>query len=50
MIDPDLFTKILLILIILHFIVGFGYMIYKLSPKKKDETDKQEGNDSLKMD
>jgi hypothetical protein len=30
-------VKILLAVILLHFIVGFGYLIYKLSPRKKDE-------------
>lgn len=27
----------IMIVVILHIIVGFGYLIYKLSPKKKDE-------------
>ncbi len=29
-------TKILLLLIVLHFIVGFGYLMFKLSPRKGD--------------
>lgn len=24
-------------IVIAHFVVGFGYLIYKLSPKKKDK-------------
>jgi Tfp pilus assembly protein PilO len=28
-------TKIILALIALHLVIGFGWMIYKLSPKKK---------------
>ncbi len=24
--------------VLLHILVGFGYLIYKLSPKKKDKT------------
>ena len=28
-------TTLIFIVIILHFVVGFGYLIYKLSPKKK---------------
>ncbi len=24
--------------VILHFVVGFGYLIYKLSPRKSDKT------------
>ncbi len=27
----------IMIVVILHVIVGFGYLIYKLSPKKKDK-------------
>ena len=45
--DSDLFTKILLFLIVAHFIVGFGYLIYKLSPRKKDEN---KGSDSTKTE
>ena len=28
-------TIILLVVVVLHFIVGFGYLVYKLSPRKK---------------
>jgi len=27
----------IMIVVILHVIVGFGYLLYKLSPKKKDK-------------
>lgn len=30
-------TKILLGVIVLHLIAGFGWMIYKLSPQKGEE-------------
>jgi hypothetical protein len=30
-------TKIILIIIILHLVVGFGFLVYKLSPRKEDE-------------
>jgi hypothetical protein len=30
-----------MVLVILHFVVGFGYLIYKLSPRKGDK-DKNE--------
>lgn len=30
-------TYIIAAIIILHFVVGFGYLIYKLSPKNKDD-------------
>lgn len=32
-------TWVILIVILLHFIVGFGYLMYKLSPKKKTDLD-----------
>ena len=38
-----------MIVVILHFIVGFGYLIYKLSPKKKDKDktkDEQDGSNN----
>ena len=28
----------IIIVVILHIIVGFGYLLYKLSPKKKDKS------------
>jgi len=27
--------------VILHFVVGFGYLIYKLSPRKSDKQKKE---------
>jgi hypothetical protein len=38
----NLTTKIILALIALHLLVGFGWMIYKLSPRKEDNQDDQE--------
>ncbi len=32
-------TKIILILIALHLIIGFGWLLYKLSPQKGREKD-----------
>ena len=32
----------LMIVVILHIIVGFGYLLYKLSPKKKDKKDDEQ--------
>lgn len=29
-------VTVILIILILHFVVGFGYLVYKLSPRKKD--------------
>jgi hypothetical protein len=31
----DIWVKIIIIAIVLHLIVGFGWLIYKLSPRKK---------------
>ena len=33
----DLMTKIIIAVIVLHFIVGFGYILYKLRPPKEDD-------------
>lgn len=30
-------TNIILIIILLHLVVGFGWLAYKLSPRKGDE-------------
>lgn len=48
-------TSIIIGLIALHFVVGFGYLIYKLSPQKGDaeklenqnQEDNQEKNQEL---
>ncbi len=32
-------TQIVLALIALHLLIGFGWLMYKLSPRKKDEED-----------
>lgn len=40
--ELSLGTKIILLLIILHFIVGFGYLMVKLSGKPKDSQDLDE--------
>lgn len=37
-------TWVILIVILLHFIVGFGYLIYKLSPPKKTDIKAEEEN------
>ncbi len=34
-------SYIVIAVIILHFVIGFGYLIYKLSPKKEDEANKK---------
>ena len=32
-------VKVGLIVIVLHLLLGFGWLIYKLSPRKKDKND-----------
>ncbi|SNR39632.1 hypothetical protein SAMN04488111_1217 [Lutibacter flavus] len=32
----------IMIVVILHIIIGFAYLLYKLSPKKKDKESKNE--------
>jgi len=31
----------IMVVVILHFVVGFGYLIYKLSPRKSDKKKKE---------
>ncbi|MBT8384742.1 MAG: hypothetical protein KJO83_03420 [Bacteroidia bacterium] len=39
--DSNFWYYFIMALVILHFVVGFGYLIYKLSPRKGDK-DKNE--------
>jgi hypothetical protein len=42
----NIWVKIGLAVIVLHLIIGFGWLIYKLSPKKSDKTKNEtEDND-----
>jgi len=40
------FSIIVIVVIILHLVVGFGWLMYKLSPRKEDENpdDKSQEN------
>jgi len=38
----NIWVKIGLILIVLHLILGFGWLIYKLSPRKSDKKNKKD--------
>lgn len=38
----SLTTKIILGLIALHLLVGFGWLLYKLSPRKDDKPEEKE--------
>ena len=37
----DFWFYVVIAVIILHFIVGFGYLIYKMSPKKEEDNKEQ---------
>lgn len=33
----DFWIKVVMLVIVAHFVIGIGYLAYKLSPKKKDK-------------
>ena len=35
--DSNFWYYFIMVVVILHFILGFGYLIYKLSPRKSDK-------------
>ncbi len=35
---------VIMVIVILHVVVGFGYLIYKLSPKKSDQKETEKSN------
>lgn len=37
----DFWTKFILFVFILHFLGGFAYLIYKLSPRKGDKKEQE---------
>lgn len=37
----DIWVKIIILLIVLHLVVGFGWLVYKLSPRKKPDKNNQ---------
>ena len=38
----NIWVKIGLIVIVLHLLVGFGWLLYKLSPRKSDKKNKSD--------
>lgn len=40
--DSNFWFYFIMIVVIGHFIAGFAYLIYKLSPRKKDKSEKDE--------
>ncbi len=47
--DSNFWYYVIMAVVILHFVIGFGYLIYKLSPKKSDKKEKEttEKNEEL---
>lgn len=41
----SIWVKIGLLVIILHLVIGFGWLIYKLSPRKSDKKTKTNETD-----
>lgn len=39
----DFTTKLILGLIALHLVLGFGYLVYKLSPRKREHEEQNSG-------
>ncbi|MCB0495534.1 MAG: hypothetical protein KDC79_05330 [Cyclobacteriaceae bacterium] len=46
----DVWVIILFVVVVLHFIAGFGYLMYKLSPKKKDDSANNDKLDQSQSD
>lgn len=44
--DSNFWFYFIMIVVIGHFIAGFAYLIYKLSPRKEDKSDKDEQKES----
>jgi hypothetical protein len=40
--DLSFWTNVALALIALHFVVGFGFLMYKLRPTKKSKSEDEE--------
>ena len=40
--DSNFWFYTIMVIVIAHFVIGFGYLIYKLSPKKEDKEQKNE--------
>ena len=38
----NFWSTFILIVVIIHFVIGFGYLVYKLSPQGKDHDENNE--------
>jgi hypothetical protein len=50
MTDSNFWYYFIMVAVILHFVVGFGYLIYKLSPRKSDKKKEDVSDDSEMLD
>ncbi len=50
MTDSNFWYYFIMVAVILHFVVGFGYLIYKLSPKKSDKKKEEISKESETSD
>lgn len=46
--DSNFWYYFIMAAVILHFVIGFGYLIYKLSPRKSDKK-KEEKSDEKEI-
>ncbi len=50
MTDSNFWYYFIMVAVILHFVVGFGYLIYKLSPRKSDKKKEETSDESETSD
>jgi flagellar biogenesis protein FliO len=46
--NSNFWTNFVMLLVIFHFIVGFAFLVYKLSPKKEDYKNQAKPNNDEK--
>lgn len=45
----DFWVKVIIAAIILHLVLGFGWLIYKLSPRKKQKTEQSDSDSNREI-
>jgi len=45
MLKSNFWYYVIMVIVILHIVVGFGYLFYKLSPKKSDKSQKEKSKE-----
>lgn len=43
--ETSIVVKIVIAIIVLHLVVGFGFLMYKLSPRKGDQKERTDENE-----